>query len=253
LRVGFDMIDFGSFVSKDYVPQMKDTQIITDNLYLSDTNTKLLAIVGNLNGTKKLIKNKQITYIGFPFSISNTFLKLNINSTINKSLNRLSDIIDISIPYNKKIVVYISMGFGNPYGDNWNIDILLDNIDQLLDMGVTNIKIADTIGISTPDNIYNVFKKIKKEYPMINFGLHLHTNNNNWYKKIKSAYDAGVRYFDSAIGGFGGCPLSGYDLVSNLDTLNLLDFCFDNDIPLDINQNWLEKSLNISNEIFKYK
>jgi hydroxymethylglutaryl-CoA lyase len=145
------------------------------------------------------------------------------------------------------------MGFGNPYGDNWNIDILLDNIDQLLDMGVTNIKIADTIGISTPDNIYNVFKKIKKEYPMINFGLHLHTNNNNWYKKIKSAYDAGVRYFDSAIGGFGGCPLSGYDLVSNLDTLNLLDFCFDNDIPLDINQNWLEKSLNISNEIFKYK
>jgi len=253
LRVGFNIIDFGSFVSKLAIPQMSDTQEIIDNLYLSDTNTQLLSIVGNLKGAQNLIKNKDIKYIGFPFSISNTFLKLNINSTIEKSLNRLNDIIDISIPYDKNIIVYISMSFGNPYEDMWNVDLLLDYIDRLSDMGINDINISDTMGFSTPESIELVFNSVINEYPDIHFGFHLHTNN-NWYNKIRSAYISGVRSFDSVIGGVGGCPMTGYELVKNLNTIDLIDFCFDNDIELKLDEKWLKKSIDLSNFIYdKYK
>jgi len=250
LRVGFDIIDFGSFVSKSAMPQMKDIEEILDGLYMSDTDTKLLAIVGNLRGTENLIKHNEISYIGFPFSISETFLKLNINSNTQKSIERLSTIIDKSINYDKKVLVYLSMGFGNPYEDEWNIDILLDHIDILVDMGIEEISIADTIGIATPEIITNVFTKTIEEYPSVEFGFHLHTIENQWYNKIESAYNAGVKKIDSAIGGHGGCPMTGYKLVDNIRTKNIIDFCFDKDINLNINKEWLDKSIEISNKIF---
>jgi len=250
LRVGFDIIDFGSFVSKSTMPQMKDIEEILDGLYMSDTDTKLLAIVGNLRGTENLIKHNEISYIGFPFSISETFLKLNINSNTQKSIERLSTIIDKSINYDKKVLVYLSMGFGNPYEDEWNIDILLDHIDILVDMGIEEISIADTIGIATPEIITNVFTRAIEEYPSVEFGFHLHTIENQWYNKIESAYNAGVKKIDSAIGGHGGCPMTGYELVDNIRTKNIIDFCFDKDINLNINKEWLDKSIEISNKIF---
>jgi len=250
LRVGFDTIDFGSFVSKAAVPQMKDVEEILDNLYLSDTNTKLLAIVGNLRGTENLIKYNEISYIGFPFSVSETFLKLNLNSNTQKSIERLSTIFDKSINYDKKVLVYLSMGFGNPYDDEWNIDILLDHIDILVDMGIEEINIADTIGTADPDTIFDVFTRVNEEFPSVEFGFHLHTVENQWYSKIESAYDAGVRKFDSAIGGYGGCPMTGYEMVSNIRTRNIIDFCFDKDINIDIDKDWLDKSVKISDKIF---
>lgn len=254
LRVGFDTIDFGSFVSKAAVPQMKDVEKILDNLYISDTNTKLLAIVGNLRGTENLIKYNEISYIGFPFSVSETFLKLNINTNTQKSIERLYTIFDKSISYDKKVLVYLSMGFGNPYNDEWNIEILLDHIDILVDMGIEEINIADTIGIATPDMVFDVFSKAIEEYPSVEFGFHLHTVENQWYNKIESAYDAGVRKFDTAIGGHGGCPMTGYDLIGNVKTRNIIDFCFDKDINLNIDKEWLDKSIEISDTIFnKYK
>jgi len=250
LRVGFDTIDFGSFVSKVAVPQMKDIEEILDNLYMSDTDTKLLAIVGNLRGTENLVKYSQISHIGFPFSVSETFLKLNINTNTQKSIERLYTIFDKSITYDKKVLVYLSMGFGNPYGDEWNTEILLDHIDILVDMGVEEINIADTIGIATPEIIFDSFSKAIEEYPSVEFGFHLHTLENQWYSKIESAYDAGVRKFDSAIGGHGGCPMTGYDLVGNIRTRNIIDFCFDKDINLNIDKEWLNKSIEISDKIF---
>jgi len=250
LRVGFDTIDFGSFVSKSAVPQMKDVEEILDNLYVSDTDTKLLAIVGNLKGTESLIKYNQISYIGFPFSVSETFLKLNINTNTQKSIERLYTIFDKSITYDKKVLVYLSMGFGNPYGDEWNTEILLDHIDILVDMGVEEINIADTIGIATPEIIFDSFSKAIEEYPSVEFGFHLHTHQKQWYNKIESAYDAGVRKFDSTISGHGGCPMTGYDLIGNVRTKNIIDFCFDKDINININKEWLNKSIEISDKIF---
>lgn len=251
LRVGFDTIDFGSFVSPKAVPQMKDVKEVVKGLYMSDTDTKLLGVVGNLRGAEELCKFDEITYVGFPFSVSETFLKLNINSNTTKSLNHLSDIVDLSVNYDKKVLVYISMGFGNPYDDEWNIDIVLDKIDVLVDLGIERINIADTIGIATPESIKEVFQSAIEEFPSVEFGFHLHTEKQNWYSKIDSAYRAGVNKFDSVIGGHGGCPMTGYELMGNIRTKNILDFCFDNEIDLNINKEWFNKSIEISNKIFK--
>jgi len=251
LRVGFDTIDFGSFVSPKAIPQMSDTHQVIDKLYLSDTNTKLLSVIGNLRGAKDVSKYKDISVIGFPFSASDTFLKKNINSNTENSINNLSDIVDYSINYNKDILVYMSMGFGNPYGDLWDIDIVLDKIDILVDLGIEQINISDTIGVSTIDDITELFESVIDEFPSVEFGFHLHTKKDNWYNKIDAAYNSGVRKFDSVIGGQGGCPLSGYDMINNIKTTNVLDYCFDNDIDVGINKLWLDKSTLISDEIFK--
>lgn len=253
LRVGFDTLDFGSFVSPKAVPQMKDIFEVVEGLYLSDTNTKLSGLVANQKGFENLSKFDDIKIVEFPFSISNTFLKLNINSNIDGSISILDDIIDHNKHHNKTILVYISMGFGNPYGDDWNIDILLDYIDVLNEIDINDINISDTIGIASPEVIKKVFKSAIKEYPDINFGLHLHTEKENWYNKIKAAYEAGVRIFDGVIGGYGGCPTTGYELVGNMNTNNLLDFCYDNNVNLKLNKMWYDKSVSLSREIiFNY-
>lgn len=249
LRVGFSMIEVGSFVSKTIVPQMSDTEDVINGIY-KDTDTKISVIVGNKYGAKMAAKNDIIDYIGFPFSISKTFAEKNIGCDIQKSIDRINDIVDISNSYNKNVIVYMSMGFGNPYGDEWNVDILLDYIDILMNIGVEEINISDTIGISTTESITNAFSNAIKEFPSIEFGLHLHSDDNNWYKKLEASYDAGVNKYDATIGGHGGCPLSGYDMIGNLDTMNLIDFCFDKDIKTNIDNEWLNKSIELSKNIF---
>lgn len=249
IRCGFDTIDIGSFVSPKAVPQMKDIKEVVKRIYKENSETKILAITGNKRGAEDMCEFDEIDYIGFPFSISETFLKRNINSDIEKSIGRLEDIIDVSLVSNKKIVVYISMAFGNPYGDEWDIELLLDYVDIISEMGIDIISISDTIGISTPEIIKNVFEDCKSEFGGIEFGLHLHTQPNNWYKKIESAYDAGVRRFDGVLGGYGGCPMTGKELIKNINTQNIIDFCYDKDIVTKINKEWIDKSIELCNEM----
>ena len=235
LDFGFDTIDFGSFVSHKAIPQMKDTEKILESLDLSNTNTKLLSIVANTYGAKIACDFDKITYLGFPFSISDTFLKNNINSSISKSLLTTSKILDICDKYNKELVVYMSMGFGNPYNDQWSIELVEDWVSVLVKLGVKIISLSDTLGISTAENISSIFNSVITKYPNIEFGFHLHTGNNTWEDRIDAAYNAGCRRFDSVIGGFGGCPLSNYSLVNNLKTCDLIDYLNDNKIEHTIN------------------
>lgn len=252
LRVGFDTIDFGSFVSPKVIPQMRDVKEVANGLFLSDTNTKLLGIVANKRGAEDLVKFDEISTMGFPFSISETFLNLNINSDIKKSLDKLDDIIDLNVSYDKDILVYMSMGFGNPYKDDWNTEIVLDYVDILYDMGIQYINISDTIGISTPDTITDVFNNVLDDFPDIEFGFHLHTQKEDWYSKIDAAYKSGIRKFDSVIYGKGGCPMTGYELVGNIDTKNIIDFLFDKEEDTKIDKEWFDKSVKISKEIYSY-
>jgi len=235
LDLGFDTIDFGSFVSPKAIPQMKDTEEVLDALDLSKTNTKLLAIVANTYGAEKAAQYEKISYLGFPFSISQTFLKNNINSNMSKSLLTLSKMLDICDKHNKELVVYISMGFGNPYDDPWSVELVEDWIRVLIKLGVKIISISDTLGISKPNDISSIFSYVIPKYPDVEFGFHLHTENHNWRDRIDAAYNAGCKRFDTVIGGFGGCPLSNYSLVNNLKTCDLIDYLEDNEIDHSIN------------------
>jgi len=230
LNFGFDTIDFGSFVSHKAIPQLKDTEEVLESLDLSNTNTKLLSIVANTYGAEIACKFKKITYLGFPFSISNIFLKNNINSSISKSLLTTSKILDICEKNNKKMVVYISMCFGNPYNEKWSIELVEDWISVLVKLGVKIIILSDTIGISTKENISSIFNYVIPKYSNVEFGFHLHTDKNKWEERINAAYNAGCRRFDSVIAGFGGCPLSNYDMIGNLNTIDLIKYFNKNNI-----------------------
>jgi len=252
LDVGFDTLDFGSFVSPKAIPQMKDTSEIVDKLDLSKTNTKLLTIVANVRGANDASKFEQIQYLGFPFSISNTFLERNINSNISKSYNTAIEILNIAEKINKEVVVYLSMGVGNPYGDYWDIDILDKYIELLRYDGVKIIALSDTIGISTPQQIFDVFNHVIPKYDDIEFGFHLHTRKGEEYYRLNTAYYAGCRRFDTVIGGLGGCPaaLSG-EIISNLETKTFVNFCNKENIELDIDlskldvaRDYIKKELN---------
>ena len=235
LNFGFDTIDFGSFVSHKAIPQMKDTEEVLESLDLSNTKTKLLSIVANTYGAEIACKFEKITYLGFPFSISNTFLKNNINSSISKSLLTTSKILDICNKNNKELVVYMSMGFGNPYSDQWSTELVEDWISVLVKLGVKIISLSDTLGISTIENISSIFNYVIPKYPNIEFGFHLHTGNNTWEDRIDAAYNAGCRRFDSVIAGFGGCPLSGYELIGNQKTTQLIEYFDKHNIDHNIN------------------
>jgi len=230
LNLGFDTIDFGSFVSHKAIPQMKDTLDVLNKLDLSNTNTKLLSIVANTYGAEIASNSNKISYIGFPFSISNSFLKNNINSSISKSILTTSKILDICEKNNKELVLYVSMGFGNPYGDKWSIEIVEDWISVLIKLGVKIISLSDTLGISTKENISSIYNYIIPKYPDVEFGFHLHTEDFNWRERVNAAYSAGCRRFDTVIDGAGGCPLSGYDMVGNLKTCDLENYLNENNI-----------------------
>jgi len=224
LRVGFDTIDFGSFVSSKAIPQMQDTAEVLASLDLSKTRSKLLAIIANTQGAIAASQHQSIHYLGFPFSISENFQMRNTHKTIAESLVTLQEILEIADTANKEVVVYLSMGFGNPYGDPWNEEIVGEWTEKLSNMGVKILSLSDTVGSSTPDVIQYLFSNLIPKFQNIEFGAHLHTTPDKWFEKIDAAYNAGCRRFDGAIQGFGGCPMAKDVLTGNMPTEKLLSY-----------------------------
>ena len=224
LRVGFDTIDFGSFVSPKAIPQMADTAKVLAGLDLSTTKSKLLAIVANQRGALDASQFDEIAYLGYPFSISENFQMRNTHKTIAQSVLILDDILNIAVKSNKEVVAYLSMGFGNPYGDPWDVDIVGEWTDRLSKMGIKILSLSDTIGSSTPETIRYLFSNLIPLYPNVEFGAHLHTTYNSWFEKIEAAYTSGCTRFDGAIQGFGGCPMAKDELTGNMPTEKLLSY-----------------------------
>lgn len=224
LKAGFDTVDFGSFVSPKAIPQMRDTAQVLDLLDLNSTSSKLLAIIANIRGAREAASFEEITYLGFPFSISETFQQRNTNSDISESLTRIEEIQDLCSRNKKQLVVYLSMAFGNPYGDEWSSDVVVAWTTRLAHMGIKIIALSDTIGVSDPQNISYLFSKLVPEFPGIEIGAHLHTTPYAWEEKVHAAYTSGCRRFDSAIKGYGGCPMAADKLTGNMPTENLLNY-----------------------------
>ena len=224
LRCGFDTLDFGSFVSPRAIPQMADTAEVLSRLDLSATQTKLLAIVANLRGAQDAVKFEEIDYLGYPFSISEIFQMRNTHKTIKESVVILSEILELAAKHNKEVVTYISMGFGNPYGDPWDVEIVGEWTEKLAEMGVSIISLSDTVGTSEAQTIDCLFSELIPKYPQIEFGAHLHTTPSQWFEKANAAYQAGCRRFDGAIQGFGGCPMAKDELTGNMPTEKMLSY-----------------------------
>jgi len=234
LKAGFDTVDAGSFVSPKAIPQMRDTAEVFKKLNLSETKSKILAIVANLRGAEDAVQFDEVTYLGFPFSISETFQQRNTNSSIAESLVRVEEIQNLCTKHKKELVVYISMGFGNPYGDEYNPEIAIKWSHKLHDLGIRILSLADTIGVSNPENITRLFSTLIPELKDVEFGAHLHTTPDTWEEKVKAAYDSGCRRFDSAIKGFGGCPMASDKLTGNMPTENLIGYLKNNNIPFSL-------------------
>ena len=243
LKVGFDTIDFGSFVSPKAIPQLKDTAEVLNQLDLSTTKSKLLAIVANQRGATDACSFEEIKYLGFPFSISETFQQRNTNSSIAESLTRVADIQNLCVKHNKELVVYISMAFGNPYGDEWNSGIVIEWTKQLSELGIKIIALSDTIGVSNPENISYLFSNIIPEFGDVEIGAHLHTTPDTWEEKVSIAYQNGWKRFDGAIKGFGGCPMAIDDLTGNMPTENLINYFNKNNITTGLNKEAFSQSM----------
>ena len=224
LKVGFDTIDFGSFVSPKAIPQLRDTAEVLSGLNLSDTRSKLLAIVANVRGANDAVVHDAIKYIGFPFSISETFQQRNTNSSITQSLDTVKQMQELCTSKNKTLVVYISMGFGNPYGDDWNAEIAMHWVNEMDKIGVKILSLSDTIGIANPDSISYMFSNLIPAFKHIEFGAHLHTTPETWEEKVQAAYSSGCNRFDGAIKGFGGCPMAADTLTGNMPTEKMLEY-----------------------------
>ncbi len=252
LKAGYDTIDVGSFVSPKAIPQMRDTAEVLKRLDLSNTKNKLLAIIANLRGAKDAVQFDEINYLGFPFSISETFQIRNTNSTIAESLIRVEEIQHECIKYKKELVVYLSMAFGNPYGDRWSSDIAIHWSHKLREMGIKIIALSDTIGVSNPENITTLFSALIPELKDVEFGAHLHTTPDRWEEKVKAAYDSGCRRFDSAIKGLGGCPMASDKLTGNMPTENLLSYFKKQNIPLSIDMKAFAEAMIIAGEVFPH-
>ena len=250
LRVGFDTIDFGSFVSPKAIPQMADTAEVLAQLDLSETESKLLAIIANTKGAELAAAHSEIQYLGFPFSISENFQMRNTHKTIAESLVTLQEILDIAKSTNKEVVAYLSMGFGNPYGDIWNVDIVAQWTEKLAKMGVKILSLSDTIGSSTPDIIDYLYSNLIPKYPNIEFGAHLHTTPDKWHEKVAAAYNAGCTRFDGAIQGFGGCPMAKDDLTGNMPTEKLLSYFTAEKVATNCSPMSFESSYNEALKIF---
>ena len=250
LRVGFDTIDFGSFVSPKAIPQMQDTAEVLANLDLTQTKSKLLAIIANTQGAKTASSYKEIQYLGFPFSISENFQMRNTHKTISESLITLKEILDIANNTDKEVVVYLSMGFGNPYGDPWNSGIVGEWTEKLAVMGVKILSLSDTIGSSTPETITYLFSNLIKQYPSIEFGAHLHTTPDKWHEKVDAAFNSGCKRFDGAILGFGGCPMAKDELTGNMPTEKLLSYFTSKKETTNLNSISFESAYNESKKIF---
>ena len=250
LRVGFDTLDFGSFVSPKAIPQMQDTAEVLAQLDLSKTESKLLAIIANTQGAKLASVHKEIQYLGFPFSISENFQMRNTHKTIAESLVTLEEILDIANTTNKEVVAYLSMGFGNPYGDVWNVEIVGEWTEKLAKMGVKILSLSDTIGSSTPEVIDYLFSNLIPKYPEIEFGAHLHTTPDKWHEKVDAAFKAGCTRFDGAIQGFGGCPMAKDDLTGNMPTEKLLSYFTAQKADTNLSAMSFESAYNEASKLF---
>ncbi|MDP5231840.1 MAG: hydroxymethylglutaryl-CoA lyase [Cellulophaga sp.] len=237
LGCGFDTIDVGSFVSPKAIPQMIDSSEVLAQLDMSKSQSKLLAIVANIRGARDAVKEEKIDYLGYPFSISENFQMRNTHKTIAESVETLQEILAVAKEANKKVVTYISMGFGNPYGDPWNVDVVGEWTEKLAAMGVEILSLSDTVGTSTPEEIHYLFSNLIPKYPHIEFGAHLHTTPAKWYEKVDAAYKAGCHRFDGAVQGFGGCPMAKDELTGNMPTEKMLSYF--TAAKADTNVNWM--------------
>jgi hydroxymethylglutaryl-CoA lyase len=250
LGVGFDTIDFGSFVSPKAIPQMRDTAAVLAKLNLSRTESKLLAIIANVRGASDASQFEEIDYLGYPFSISENFQMRNTHKTIEESIAALDAILTIADKTNKEVVAYLSMGFGNPYGDPWNVEIVGEWTEKLSSMGVKILSLSDTIGSSTPEVINYLFSNLIPSYPAIEFGAHLHTTPTTWFEKVDAAYKAGCVRFDGAIMGYGGCPMAKDDLTGNMPTEKLLSYFTAQKVATGIKPMSFESAYNKALEVF---
>jgi hydroxymethylglutaryl-CoA lyase len=251
LQVGFDVLDCGSFVSPKAIPQMADTKAVIKGLDLSNCSTKLLTIVANTRGAEDAVQYDEVSYLGFPFSISETFQMRNTNKTIAASLTEVEHIQNLCSRANKDLVIYISMGFGNPYGDPYNADIAIQWVEQLSNLGIKTFAMSDTVGVADVPTIQYIFSHLIPAFPHLEIGAHLHTSPFNWVEKLEAAWQAGCRRYDMAILGIGGCPMAKDDLVGNLATENLLQWSQTNNIALPINQEAYQKAHAMAQQLFQ--
>jgi len=250
LGCGFDTIDFGSFVSPKAIPQMSDSAQVLSKLDLSKTKSKLLAIVANVRGANDASVHERIDYLGYPFSISENFQMRNTHKTIAQSVETLKQILEIAYATNKQVVTYISMGFGNPYGDPWDVEIVGKWTEKLSGMGVGILSLSDTVGTSTPETISYLFSNLIPNYPEIEFGAHLHTTPSKWHEKIDAAFKAGCRRFDGAVQGFGGCPMAKDELTGNMPTEKMLSYFTSSKVDTQVNWMTFEAAFNKATELF---
>lgn len=250
LGCGFDTLDFGSFVSPKAIPQMADTAEVLAMLDLSRTTSKLLSIVANVRGAQAAVEHDDIAYLGYPFSISENFQMRNTHKTIAQSVETLREILQIAEANNKQVVTYISMGFGNPYGDPWNVDIVGEWTERLAEMGARILSLSDTVGTSTPGNIEYLFSNLIPKYQEIEFGAHLHTTPARWHEKVEAAFRSGCRRFDGAIQGFGGCPMAKDELTGNMPTEKMLSFFTAEKVDTNVHWMTFEAAYNKASELF---
>lgn len=250
LQVGFDTIDFGSFVSAKAIPQMQDTPEVLKQLDLSKSRSKLLAIIANYRGAEDAAKYQEITYLGFPFSISETFQKRNTNATIAEAFETVKRIQELCGNNNKKFLAYLSMGFGNPYGDEWNEEIVAYWAEKLIGEGIEYISLADTIGIAQPDQIERLYTSLSAKFTKTIFGVHLHSTPDTWREKVEAAYKSGCKRFDTAIKGYGGCPMAKDELTGNIATENAIAYLTSQNVDLGLDTNKLNEAMAYANRIF---
>lgn len=250
LQVGFDTIDFGSFVSPKAIPQMRDTAEVLAGLDLTPTTSKLLAIVANKRGADDAAKFEKIDYLGFPFSVSETFQMRNTHASIEESLERVEMIQEICLRSNKKMVLYVSMGFGNPYGDPWNVDIVSRWVEKLVGLGIEIFQLSDTIGVASPQSISYLFGQLIPAHPNVEIGAHFHTTPESWKEKVETAYENGCRRFDGAIKGFGGCPMAKDDLTGNMPMENLIQFMSDREESSGVDESIFQEAMKQAYTVF---
>ena len=250
LKVGFDTIDFGSFVSPKAIPQMRDTAEVLSQLDLSQTSSKLLAIIANLRGAEQAVSFEEISYLGFPLSISETFQQRNTNKSVGEALDQLGEIQNLCLKHNKTLVTYISMGFGNPYDEPFNEEIVSEFVQKLSDLKISIISLSDTIGVAEPEVIKDIFKNSITAYPTIEFGAHFHSTPQKTREKVEAALAAGCKRFDSAIKGFGGCPMAKDDLTGNVATEKLLEILEEHSKAPEYSKAEFEKAMVQSIDVF---
>ena len=250
LQVGFDTIDFGSFVSPKAIPQLQDTADVLKKLDLTNIKSKLLAIIANYRGAEDAVKHEEITYLGYPFSISETFQLRNTNSTIEQAFETVQQINELSHKNGRQLLVYLSMGFGNPYGDEWNTGIIERWAEKMVAEGIKNIALADTIGIADADQIISIYPNLCRLFPKTEFGIHLHSTPDTWQPKIAAAHQSGCKRFDTALKGYGGCPMAKDDLTGNIATENLLAYLKIQNEPTGLNMDKFQEAMNYSGKVF---